>query len=60
MIWFYAPVVPSHKLDRIREVLLCEKELIDDNLNQPLPFFFNLPFDEVSVYVPSHQMTVFA
>lgn len=54
MIWCYAPLVPSHKLDRIQEVLLCEKELINDNLNQPLPFFLNLSFDEVSVHMFLH------
>lgn len=54
MIWCYAPLVPSHKLNRIQEVLLCEKELINDNLNQPLPFFLNLSFDEVSVHMFLH------
>ena len=54
MIWSYAPLVPSHKLDRIQEVFLCEKALIDDNLNQPLPLFLNLSFDEVCVHLLLH------
>ena len=62
MIWFSAPLVPSYKLDRIQEVLLCERELIDDNQTEPLPCFLNLSFDEVSVHmlISSHQMTVFS
>ena len=50
IIWFkFATLVPSHKLDRMQEVLLCERELTTDDLQQPLPFLLNLSFDEVCV-----------
>lgn len=41
--------VPLMKMDRIQEVLLCERELMEDNFYKPLPVFVNLSFDEVCV-----------
>ena len=42
MIWFYAPLLLSHRLDWVQEVLLFEKELIEDIWTSHYHFFKSL------------------
>lgn len=39
--------VPLSKIDRVHEVMICEKDLMDGNVYKPLPVLLNLPFDEM-------------
>ena len=44
-------LVPLSKIDRVHEVMICEKDLMDGNVYKPLPVLLNLPFDEVCVII---------
>ena len=38
-------------MDRVQEVIMCERELMDGNVYKPLPVLLNLSFDEVCVII---------
>ena len=38
-------------MDRVHEVIVCERELMDGNEYKPMPVLLNLSFDEVCVII---------
>ena len=53
-------LVPLDKMDRVHEVMICKKELMDGNVYKPLPVLLNLPFDEVCVIILHYKCLCFS